>query len=165
MEFHLDNDVSNKINNSLQTPLATPASKELVGVGTNKEQLRVSVGSGLNLSAGNVLSATGGGGTQLYKHSLQSGNFRIEIVSTSSVALSYDDIYSDYKIMGPVISINGSDNGAALRTCVYTQDNRGYQYTGATFLSTIGICEISSSQIKFAYKSLPANMTDTVVEL
>ena len=47
---------------ALLTPVATPTSKELVGVNTNKEQIRITLGSGLTLSDSNVLSANGGGG-------------------------------------------------------------------------------------------------------
>lgn len=49
----------NTINNSLQIPLSAPTETELVGIGTNKSQLNIGIGSGLSLKNG-ILEATGG---------------------------------------------------------------------------------------------------------
>ena len=58
----------------LVTPTAVLSSNELVGVGTNGEQVRIQLGEGLTLEGSTspyTLKASGGGGgggTQLYKH-------------------------------------------------------------------------------------------------
>ena len=41
IKFLLQNDISNKINNSLQLPMTTPTAMELVGVDTSKSQTRI----------------------------------------------------------------------------------------------------------------------------
>lgn len=50
-------DVSNKIENSLQTPLSAPTATELVGIGTDKSQKRIKIGNGLSINEDNELSS------------------------------------------------------------------------------------------------------------
>lgn len=60
----------------LVTPTAVLSSNELVGIGTNGEQIRVQLGEGLTLEGSTSLytlkasGGGGGGGTQLYKHAI-----------------------------------------------------------------------------------------------
>lgn len=60
-KLYLNNNISNKINNSMQLPTTSPTSTELVGIDTNKSQVNIGIGSGLSLENG-TLKATGGGG-------------------------------------------------------------------------------------------------------
>lgn len=55
IKFNLDNDLSNKINNSLQIPLSTPTSTELVGIGTDKSQKRILIGSQFKIDENTLL--------------------------------------------------------------------------------------------------------------
>ena len=60
-KLFLNNNISNTINNSLQKPTTAPTATELVGVDTNKAQVNIGIGEGLNIENG-TLKATGGGG-------------------------------------------------------------------------------------------------------
>lgn len=97
---------------ALRLPAATPTQEELVGVGTDNMQKRVTVGDGLLLFNG-VLSAPGGGGNQLYQHNL---SFRFitlndgayaSIINNSPTPFTYATLlqylYSIYNINGKVI--------------------------------------------------------------
>lgn len=54
-KLYLQNDLSNKIANSLQTPVATPSATELVGINNHKEQERVGIDTGtLAINNGNL---------------------------------------------------------------------------------------------------------------
>lgn len=54
LEIHLDNNVSNKINKSLQLPNQTPTATELVAVGSNNAQTMLKIGDGLSVSDGTI---------------------------------------------------------------------------------------------------------------
>lgn len=54
----------------LVIPTSAPTNEELVGIGTDGAQERVTIGNNLTLSNG-VLSATGGGSGTLYAHAIQ----------------------------------------------------------------------------------------------
>lgn len=54
LEIHLDNNVIDKINNSLQRPNQAPSATELVAVDSNNEQAMLSIGDGLSVSDGSV---------------------------------------------------------------------------------------------------------------
>lgn len=49
VEIHLDSDVVAKIERALLTPIATPATKQIAGVNTSKEQIMFNIGEGLEI--------------------------------------------------------------------------------------------------------------------
>lgn len=77
------NKIEDGVANALAKPDAVLSSNELVGVGINGEQVRVQLGEGLTLSGDTspyTLSASGG--TQLYKHVVDTTIGFITIIST-----------------------------------------------------------------------------------
>lgn len=70
LDLHLDNVISNKINNSLQIPAQAPTATELVAVGANNAQTMLGIGEGLSVNGGK-LSVNGGKLTSpLYLHNI-----------------------------------------------------------------------------------------------
>ena len=61
------NAMKGTINNSLQLPETAPTATELVGIGTNKSQVNIGIGSGLAVENG-TLKATGGGGGKTFAY-------------------------------------------------------------------------------------------------
>lgn len=78
IEFHLDNDVSNKINNSLQLPREIPATEKIVGIGTNGAQKLIDASSI-------------GGGSKLYQHDI----VYLRIFSTSDTPITFLNINNE----------------------------------------------------------------------
>lgn len=68
----LNQNISNKVNNSLQIPLTAPTNIELVGINTNKEQTRIEIGDGL-VVVGNKLQTTER--IHLFEHNMEMYNF------------------------------------------------------------------------------------------
>ena len=88
-KLYLNNNISNKINNSMQLPTTAPTVIELVGIDTNKSQTNIGIGSGLSLENG-TLKATGGGGGSYF-----------EAFTSSAVILNLsgsDYTLSDFKV-------------------------------------------------------------------
>lgn len=79
-DIHLDADIVTKLSRVLVTPMSAPASVSLVAVDTSNAQIMLTLGDGLSVSGG-VLSASGGGGLQLYQHKITFNNGTIYCVS------------------------------------------------------------------------------------
>lgn len=70
LDLHLDNDISNKINNSLQVPAQAPTATELVAVGANNAQTMLAIGEGLSVNDGKLSVNDGELSSQLYLHTI-----------------------------------------------------------------------------------------------
>lgn len=66
INFRLDTNVNNLINNSLQKPSGLTKT-ELVGVGTNGQE-NIEIGDNLTLANGKLSATGGGGGAKIYRH-------------------------------------------------------------------------------------------------
>lgn len=99
----------------LVSPTAVLANNELVGVGVNGEQVRVQLGEGLTLEGSTspytLKASGGGGGTQLYKHTIEcAGNYIIILISSSGNQIfSFDFIGEDDVINVYYYVTQGSD--------------------------------------------------------
>ena len=71
INIHLDNAYKTKVDNSLQAPTVAPLTDELVGIGTNKGQKRIGIGTGLDVKNGTLVNA----------HSLSDYVVKFEIVA------------------------------------------------------------------------------------
>lgn len=69
IDIHLDADIVAKLSRVLVTPMAAPQSISLVAVDTAKAQTMLTLGSGLSVE-NDVLSASGGGSSTIYRHIL-----------------------------------------------------------------------------------------------
>ena len=145
----------------LVTPTAVLASNELVGVGVNGEQVRIQLGEGLTLEGSTspyTLKASGGGGTQLYKHSIRINNiYSITLYSDvntqvtsvenlyimiemhnviSKVAYDYDDFVS-YKFEGIKVDDTYKLKALVLSSVKYVSGGYKFDYTILTSINTI----------------------------
>lgn len=102
-EVHLDGMYLNKIERALLTPLTAPASTQLVGVGTSKDQQMINIGEGLSLT-GNTLSAPCGGGrgtvidtSRIYNFSCSGGLYNDSILFNGMVSAdpNFYPVYHD----------------------------------------------------------------------
>lgn len=132
IDIHLDADIAAKLGRVLVTPMSAPASVSLVAVDTSNAQTLLTLGEGLSVSGG-ALSVSGGGGTQLYAHSIRaSDSFLGYIVSTDSaaytslgdIALAFDGnkiiaIYASSYGSPAALAINLSSGGAWTGTWSY----------------------------------------------
>lgn len=106
VEVHLDAEVTQKIDNSLQAPTQAPTATQIVGVGTNKAQTMLNIGDGLSVENGS-LKASGGSGGKLYHKSVSFNvsnyisavsTITIEYYSSSSFRpTSYDELLTDIR--------------------------------------------------------------------
>lgn len=69
VEVHLDAEVTQKIDNSLQAPTQAPTATQIVGVGTNKAQTMLNIGDGLSVENGSLKAS--GGGDKKYMHIIE----------------------------------------------------------------------------------------------
>lgn len=100
VEIHLDNDVTTKIENSLQKPLTTPTEQELVGIDTTGAQNRITIGDGLAISNGELI----------VNKLVLNFNRNASYVVTQDIADKINDGYYD-----SIIIKNYNDSGCCLR--------------------------------------------------
>lgn len=107
VEVHLDAEVTQKIDNSLQAPTQAPTATQIVGVGTNKAQTMLNIGDGLSIENGSLKASGGSGGKLYHKFALFNVNNQLDNVSyiridyyssTSLIPSSYEELKTD--IMG-----------------------------------------------------------------
>lgn len=97
----LDQDVVNKLNRALVTPLSPPAEPKLVSIGTNNAQTNLGIGDGLEI-AGGKLKATGGGGGG-------GSNFLVTtdyLADISDAEVLISSITGDVEVGKKIISLN-----------------------------------------------------------
>ena len=87
IEIHLDANITQKIDNSLQAPTTSPTATQLVAVGTNKAQTMLNIGAGLSVENGS-LKANGDGSGKLY-HKSAAFNFDGVLDNVSLILIDY----------------------------------------------------------------------------
>lgn len=101
VEVHLDAEVTQKIDNSLQAPTQAPTATQIVGVGTNKAQTMLNIGDGLSVENGSLKASE----KKLYHKAVTFSVFNkldnvslicIDYYTTSSIIPStYDELKVD----------------------------------------------------------------------
>lgn len=143
IEFHLDNTINNKINNSLQKPTGL-AKTELVGVGANGQE-NIEIGDNLALANGK-LSATGGGLSII--DGVKSGSFggvdvyNIPVSQTAPFVMHINDDSDNqdiYTLVNVAVDANHSPNYYSL----FRYEFNNYQLGGSD--TTILVSKIPSS--------------------
>lgn len=110
LEVRLDNDYKNICDRALLVPMSAPADHKLVGIDTSNGQELIGIGSGLEISGGNLVATGGGGGggSTLYKHTCQftfGGGGATGIKITDSSTPFTAGLLSNFDGMGVTTSI------------------------------------------------------------
>lgn len=136
LNIHLDNEVNNKINNSLQAPTEAPTATELVGIGTNKGQVNIGIGSGFEM-LNQILNV------KVYIHNVgfqatpdsayKIGKFAIQFYSTSKEKITTKDQLKSKITFAPCITMEETKPTATSTlffTSYYAGNIIGYYISG-----------------------------------
>ena len=104
INIHLDNAYKTKVDNSLQAPTVAPLTDELVGIGTNKGQKRIGIGTGLDVKNGALVNA----------HSLSEYVVKFEIVAPTDNSARVE-FYLQIAFIGAPTDFNNLTNNEKLR--------------------------------------------------
>ena len=133
------------------------STKELPSItGHANKYLKVN-SSGTGVEWGSV---SGGGGTQLYLHTLSNSSETYYFISTSNTTISYDDVYQGYDVKGYLISVIYADDDVGARRNCLTFD-AGMHSPSECYIDRV----VFFNGTTWDTKTMSTSLTDTVTAL